>query len=128
MMSDNYFDLITAVPRLADYFAVGEYITVVHNGIAYAIVPGEVSGPVTIPESEDGVQLITPKEAEVYQSEGSEVEPIEQAEPVLESEPRIEITTDAPPTSNAFVYVSIVALILLLSGLIFGRMRFSSPA
>jgi Ca-activated chloride channel family protein len=37
--SDAYFDLITEYPDLAPYFAVGERVIVVYEGVAYEVVP-----------------------------------------------------------------------------------------
>ncbi len=54
--SDTYFDLITAVPELANYFAIGQRVVVVHDGMAYEIVEsgGEADVPLstTVPTAE----------------------------------------------------------------------------
>jgi hypothetical protein len=36
--SDVYFELVTAAPELAQYFAIGQRLLVVHEGSAYEIV------------------------------------------------------------------------------------------
>ncbi|RMG76923.1 MAG: VWA domain-containing protein [Chloroflexi bacterium] len=38
-LSDEYFDLLEEFPELADYFALGDHVIVVLNGIAYEVVP-----------------------------------------------------------------------------------------
>lgn len=38
-LSDDYFDLITETPELAEYFSVGEQVIVVIEGVAYQVVP-----------------------------------------------------------------------------------------
>ncbi len=51
--SDGYFELVTAVPELAQYFSLGQQVLVVHEDIAYEIVErgGTESLPVTVDES-----------------------------------------------------------------------------
>ncbi|GAB4332066.1 MAG: hypothetical protein Kow00117_16770 [Phototrophicales bacterium] len=38
-LSDEYFDLLEEFPELADYFALGDHVIVVLNGVAYEVVP-----------------------------------------------------------------------------------------
>lgn len=38
-LSDAYFDLLTAHPELADYFALGDAVIVVLDGVAYEVTP-----------------------------------------------------------------------------------------
>ncbi|MFW5748580.1 MAG: VWA domain-containing protein, partial [Chloroflexota bacterium] len=38
-LSDAYFDLLTQYPALGDYFALGEWVIVVYEGVAYEVVP-----------------------------------------------------------------------------------------
>ena len=47
-LSDDYLALVAAVPALGSYFALGERVIAVHDGVAYETVsgPGE---PITIP-------------------------------------------------------------------------------
>ena len=45
--SDGYFELITAVPELASYFAIGQRVLTVHEEIAYEIV--ESGGQESVP-------------------------------------------------------------------------------
>lgn len=47
--SDTYFDLLAAAPDLGQYFAVGQQVIVVYNGVAYQVVEGEGNSTVTIP-------------------------------------------------------------------------------
>ena len=49
-MSDAYFALIDAAPVLADYFATGERVLVVYDGVAYEVVDEAEGGAVTIPD------------------------------------------------------------------------------
>ncbi len=37
-LTDDYFDLVAAVPRLGDYFALGQQVTAVLDGTAYKVV------------------------------------------------------------------------------------------
>lgn len=104
--SDTYFELITAVPSLADYLAVGELVTVMHNGVAYAIVQGAGDGTVTLPEAEP--ELIQP------------------VQPITEPDVRLEIDTamgdspnTTPPTSRSLIYISVAALMVLLGSMVF---------
>ena len=39
-LSDGYFDLVTANPVMGDYFALGERVIVVYDGVAYEVVEG----------------------------------------------------------------------------------------
>ena len=39
-LSDDYFELVTAVPLLGDYFALGQRVLVVYEGTAYEVVEG----------------------------------------------------------------------------------------
>ena len=48
--SDTYFDLLAAAPELGQYFAIGQQVVVVYNGVAYQVVEGEVNTTVTIPD------------------------------------------------------------------------------
>jgi Ca-activated chloride channel homolog len=47
-MSDDYLDLVAAVPALGNYFALGERVIAVYGGVAYETVSGPAE-PVTIP-------------------------------------------------------------------------------
>ena len=38
-LSDAYFELLLELPELADYFAVGDHVIVVVDGVAYEVVP-----------------------------------------------------------------------------------------
>jgi hypothetical protein len=38
-LSDEYFALLAATPALAEYFALGEQVIVVLDGVAYQVVP-----------------------------------------------------------------------------------------
>jgi len=49
--SDTYFDLLAAAPELGQYFAIGQQVVVVYNGVAYQVVEGEGNSTVTIPTS-----------------------------------------------------------------------------
>lgn len=48
--SDTYFDLLAAAPELGQYFAIGQQVVVVYNGVAYQVVEGEGNTAVTIPD------------------------------------------------------------------------------
>jgi Ca-activated chloride channel family protein len=58
--SDGYFELVTAVPQLAQYFAIGQRVIVVHEEAAYEIVESggqeSVPLPVTITIEETQTQ------------------------------------------------------------------------
>ena len=41
-LSDDYFDLLVEMPELSEYFALGEAVIVVIDGVAYEVVPVEV--------------------------------------------------------------------------------------
>ena len=45
--SDAYFDLLTTVPELGQYLALGEAVLVVHEGTAYQVMPGADTAPIT---------------------------------------------------------------------------------
>jgi hypothetical protein len=38
-LSDEYFDLLDEIPEIADYFAQGDNVIVVLDGVAYEVVP-----------------------------------------------------------------------------------------
>jgi len=42
-LSDDYFDLLEEFPELTDYFALGDNVIVVLDGIAYEVVPEDAS-------------------------------------------------------------------------------------
>ncbi|MEM8859808.1 MAG: VIT domain-containing protein, partial [Chloroflexota bacterium] len=110
--SDAYFDLITAAPYLSDYLAVGELVTVVHDGIAYAIVRGSGDGNITLPEAEQ--EVIQPLEVESPNVQpDSDPDIIPAIEDVIADSP---IST--PPTSRSLLYISVAAVIVLLGGII----------
>lgn len=54
--SDAYFDLLTAVPQLGQYLALGEQVLVVYEGRVYQIVPGAGDANITLPESEPVIE------------------------------------------------------------------------
>jgi hypothetical protein len=58
-MSDDYLDLVAAVPALGDYFALGERVIAVHDGAAYETVsgPGEA---ISIPADPDATSVAPP--------------------------------------------------------------------
>ena len=64
--TDTYFDLIDAVPAFARYFAVGERVLVVHDGVAYEVVEGE-GDDVAVPDV-DSAETITPVVTETPQA------------------------------------------------------------
>lgn len=49
--SDDYFELVTAVPELGQYLALGPRVLFVYNGQAYEIVDEIVNEPVILPET-----------------------------------------------------------------------------
>ncbi|MCA9925320.1 MAG: hypothetical protein KC421_23260, partial [Anaerolineales bacterium] len=49
--SDSYFELVTAVPELGQYLALGPRVLFVYNGQAYEIVDEIVDEPVILPET-----------------------------------------------------------------------------
>jgi Ca-activated chloride channel family protein len=56
-LSDDYFELVAAVPALGDYFALGERVVAVHEGVAYQVGEGAgeevvIPTPVLIDEPE----------------------------------------------------------------------------
>ena len=48
--SDTYFDLLSAVPEIGPYFALGEQVVVVMGDVTYAVVPGAGQATVTLPQ------------------------------------------------------------------------------
>ncbi|KXK49679.1 MAG: hypothetical protein UZ13_02950 [Chloroflexi bacterium OLB13] len=40
-LSDAYFDLLDSTPELAAYFALGERVIVVLDGVAYEVIQGQ---------------------------------------------------------------------------------------
>ncbi len=58
--SDSYFELITAVPELGQYLALGPRVLFVYNGQAYEIVDEIVNEPVILPESAPDPTRIPP--------------------------------------------------------------------
>ena len=43
--------LLAAAPELGQYFAIGQQVVVVYNGVAYQVVEGDGNSTVTIPNS-----------------------------------------------------------------------------
>ncbi len=116
--SDSYFDLITQAPIFADYFALGEFVTVVYNGIAYAVVLADANVPDIAPIRFDDAPSVDPADNNDQTGEPIQFEgelPVDYAveEPLV---------TDDPPTSQAFLYISLAALFLLIGGLVFSRL------
>ncbi|MCB9444553.1 MAG: hypothetical protein H6669_09985 [Ardenticatenaceae bacterium] len=67
--SDAYFDLLTAVPDLGQYLAIGEQVLVVYEDQVYQIVPGAGDTTITLPElapaNDSGNTMTTVKETAV---------------------------------------------------------------
>ncbi len=118
--NSNYFGLIEQDGIFADYFALGEFVTVVYNGVAYAVVPALDDVPNIEPISIEDVAPVNDNESsEPVQFEG-EVPMVSAADGSVADEP---VVTDSPPTSQAFLYVSLAGLLLLIGGLVFSRLR-----
>ena len=117
--TDSYFDLITAAPELASYLAIGEFVTVVFDGVAYAIVPGSGDSSITLPEVEQEVIVSVNDDGEVAGPETSSDTKIDVVEPEL----NVDTPISTPPTSRSLIYVSIAAVLVLLGGLAVGRLR-----
>ncbi len=43
-MSDDYLDLVAAIPALGDYFALGERVVAVYDGVAYEVTKEGLPG------------------------------------------------------------------------------------
>ncbi|MFQ5434457.1 MAG: VIT domain-containing protein [Anaerolineae bacterium] len=113
--SDGYFDLLTAVPELGDYFSLGQRVVVVYGDQVYEIVEGEgiseIALPATIsePDSADGSDNPAPVL-------------ITGEEPDAEPEP---VTFDPLPESGGISPVwifGILAVIVVGSVLLAGRL------
>lgn len=67
-LSDTYFELLEAAPRLGSYLALGPRVIVVYEGIAYEIVEEGGSSSITLPlvNAEDSqTELMTPAAPDV---------------------------------------------------------------
>ncbi len=115
--SDNYFDLVTAAPELANYFAVGEFVTVVFDGIAYAVVPGQGSDSVTLPV----MNVRVDSEEDIIVDPVTDVST--DSEQIREDVSVGNLDTDAAPTSRGMLYVGLATVLVLVGGLAFGRLR-----
>lgn len=78
-LTDDYFDLVAAVPLLGDYFALGQQVTAVHDGTAYKVVDGEgeavvipVVTPAATAEGQAGNEAADPTRAPTTQGTDEE--------------------------------------------------------
>ena len=89
--SDGYFELVTAVPELADYFAIDQRVLVVHEDVAYEIV-------------ESGGQESVPLVATVVVEEGGETAvvatTVESSQPLPTSQPTMTLTPSSANTTG----------------------------
>ena len=60
--SDTYFDLLTAVPDLGQYLALGSQVLVVYDDQVYQIVEGASDGDVTLPTVTDDADAVSTSE------------------------------------------------------------------
>jgi Ca-activated chloride channel family protein len=51
--SDAYFDLLSAVPELGQYLAVGQQVLVIYDNLAYKVVEGEGQPGIILPVSQE---------------------------------------------------------------------------
>ena len=117
--TDSYFDLVTAAPELADYLAIGEFVTVVFEGVAYAIVPGSGDRSIRLPEVEQEVVVPVRDDGAVIEPESVPDRNSDMVEPEL----GVDTPISTPPTSRSLIYVSMAAVVVLMGGLAVGRMR-----
>lgn len=58
--SDAYFDLLTAIPELGQYLALGEQLLVVHEQTAYQVIPGAETAPQPTAANGEPATEVTP--------------------------------------------------------------------
>lgn len=105
--SDSYFNLLSAAPELGPYLALGEEVTVVHDGVTYQTVPGEgdtiIAPPADLP-SDGGPGESAPPPATVAALDptvtAAPVEPTSTAESSVEPTTTVSDATDQPATTD----------------------------
>lgn len=112
--SEAYFDLLTAVPQLGQYLAIGEQVLVVYEDQVYQIVPGEGDTTITLPEPVPENGTITGGETAVP------------AAPASTNEPTIH-PTDNNASLNWGVIVGILGAILVVIVLLAGKLVGKRP-
>ncbi len=117
--SDAYFDLLTAVPQLGQYLAIGEQVLVVYEDQVYQIVPGAGDSTITLPEPE----LIS--EPENGTTMGGET--AVPTEPTTTNPSTINPTNNDTPSFNWGVIVGVLAAVLVGVVLLAGKLAGKRP-
>ena len=118
--SDAYFDLLTAVPELGQYLALGEQVLVAYEDQVYQIVPGDGADTVVLPQvDETGETAVTPEPAAITHTDDTG------ATPSLFTEPGVD--NDNAPTPNQAVIWGIVGLVVIGVVILAGRLVGKRP-
>jgi Ca-activated chloride channel family protein len=117
--SDAYFDLLTAVPQLGQYLAIGEQVLLVYEDQVYQIVPGAGASTITLPEPE----LIS--EPENGTTMGGET--AVPTEPNTTNPSTINPTNNETPSFNWGVIVAVLAVVLVGVVLLAGKLAGKRP-
>lgn len=115
--SPAYFDLITAVPDLGQYLALGTQVLVVHKGQVYQITEGEGVANVALPET----AVSTPEPAPTTELPQNTI----MDDPTVTSMPTLPGMVNTPPASSNrwswdWVLVAVIGVILG-AGFVIGR-------
>ncbi len=100
--SDGYFDLLTAVPELANYFAIDPHVLVVFDSLAYEIVDSggdeNVQLPVTVVAVEPGTTAVPLEITVIAVETNDETQPLTIT--VVATEPEASVTPQPTPTTT----------------------------
>ncbi len=107
--SDSYFDLLSAVPDLGAYFALGTQVLVVYDGQVYQTVEGE--GSVVLPDVTAVSTLLPTPQATTG---------VDQLPLIPTALPPLPLPPDTP-TSYGWIVVVVIP-ILLLVGVVIGKL------
>jgi hypothetical protein len=112
--SDAYFDLLTAVPQLGQYLALGEQVLVVYEDQVYQIVPGAGDAAITLPEPAP-----TSEPGNTTTSGGETAVP---TEPNTTNQP-----TTNTPSFNRGIIIGILGAVLVVIVLLAGKLVGKRP-
>lgn len=116
--SDNYFNLLNSAPELGQYFALGEQVLVIYQGVAYEVVPGAGATEIQLPNA-----TVMPEATIVIQSQPTPAagQTTIAAAPTAVVTPTVSVNTTNPAETPAddnslwsnLVYVTLAVMVLV---------------
>ncbi|MCP4426427.1 MAG: hypothetical protein GY803_18190, partial [Chloroflexi bacterium] len=113
--SDAYFDLLTAVPELGQYLAIGEQVLVAYEDQVYEIVPGDGATEIVLPQVEETEETTVSTEPE------QTTNPNTPAPSVTTSEPTSRTNQNLVWAIRLVIGLVVVVGVVLLAGRLVGK-------